>query len=340
MKDAEMTEKEKHRYVFEDKWCEGRTCANWITDCLLGDIQTFLDGIQNRIREKHAGKDFSDGFGNLSVPILINTALEFVAALYAGKTEAMEKDKKPVFSINKDLKEEFEDKKPVSEELKGIFEGKGYQLSTHAYFKENNDEWKIVDNGDIDNKDIYYFKEENNKLDVLIKYNATENTKKFVGRYFPAEYKDIPLLLWDGIRNGLVHTFSPKPFEYNGSYIRFQFYVEDQNFPSHIEKTKTNSTILIKINVFELYRILEKAVEAYLAELETSTVLQEKFIRALSSIKSYKRIITDDQKEKTKEAEFLFNYLNPNSPKLLLKDLDSCLSYDILKIYSLKIRRS
>ena len=82
MKDIEiMTGEEKHRYVFEDTSFEGRPRVNWISNCLLGDIRTFLDGIQNRIREKHDGKYFSDGFGNLSVPILINTALEFVAAL-------------------------------------------------------------------------------------------------------------------------------------------------------------------------------------------------------------------------------------------------------------------
>ncbi|MCK4736355.1 MAG: hypothetical protein KAT65_28135 [Methanophagales archaeon] len=320
MKDIEiMTEEEKRKYIFEDTRFEGRPRVNWISNCLLGDIRTFLDGLQNRIREKHDGKYFSDGFGNLSVPILISTALEFVAALCVGKTEAMEKDKKALFSINKDLEEEFEDGKSVSKKLKGIFEEKGYQLSTHAYFKKKNTVWKIVDNGDIDNKDIYYFKEENNKLDVLIdKYNATENTKKFVGRYFPEKYKEIPLLLQDGIRNGLVHTFSPKPFEYNGSYIRFQFYVEDRNIPSYIEKV--NNTILIKINVFELFRVLEKAVEVYFAELETSTVLQEKFFRAWSSIESYKRVIISDQKEKSKEAELLFTYLNSNSSKRLLKD--------------------
>jgi len=346
MKDTErMNEEEKRRYIFAPNptFKEGR--FNWLTNNLLGDIRTFLDGIEYfRIqgKVKPAGKSPRGG-GNLSAPILINTALEFVAELYAGKTEAMEKDK-PVFSIDKDLERKFENEKPVSENLKGIFEEKGYQLSTHAYFKKKNNVWKIVDNGDIDNSDIYYFKEGgiSNTLDVLFhKYNATENTKKFIRRYFPEKYKEIPLLLWDGIRNGLIHTFSPKPFEYNGSYIRFQFYVENQNFPSHIEKV--NSTILIKINIFELYRVLEKAVEAYLAELENSTVLQEKFFRAWSSIEGYKRVITSGQKEKSEEAGVLFDYLDSKSSAFLLKDLNDRLSVDVLKIYSLnslKIRRS
>lgn len=340
MKDPErMKKRKKHNYIFEDTSFENRTRVNWLTDNLLGDIRTFLDGIEYFIiygKGKPVGKRLRGG-GNLSVPILINTALEFVAALYAGKTEAMEKDKKPVFSINRTFEKEFDDKKLVSEDVKKIFEEKGYQLSIFAKYKCNkkNNVLKIVDN-----KDIYCFEEGRlpNILNVLIdKYNATENAKKFIMRYFPKEYRGIPLLLWDGIRNGLVHTFSPKPFKYEGRYIRFQFYVENQNFPSHIEKD--NTTILISVNVFELYQILEKAVEAYLTELENSTALQNKFIRAWSSIEDYQRDITKDP-EKSKEAKVLFSYLDSNSSKLLLKDLNDHLNVDILKLYSLKIRRS
>ena len=102
MKDVEgMSKEEKHWYIFEDKSFENRPRVKWITDCLLGDIRTFLYGIENRIKEKHAGKAFSDGFGNLSVPVLISTALEFVAALYTGKTKYMEFETKNKFE--KDL---------------------------------------------------------------------------------------------------------------------------------------------------------------------------------------------------------------------------------------------
>lgn len=336
MKDTEeMNKEEKHRYIFEDTSFEGRPRFNWITDCLLGDIRTFLDGIEYFIIQKKgepAGKRPRGG-GNLSVPILIHTALEFVSRLYVGETK---------------------------------FNGG---------------------------------------------YNATENAKKFIMRYFPEKYKEIPLLLWDGIRNGLIHTFSPKPFTYKGNYIRFQFYVEDQNFPSHIEKVKGflfgididakfetklnngdvpeelennfktmnlplpntiwkegtyweltdgvdtlyalekedkekinvyNYIIQIRINVFELFRVLEKAIETYRAELENSDELQDKFIRAWSSIEDYQRDITKDPK-KSREAEALFDYLDLKSPAFLLKDLNARLSVDLLKIYSfnsLKIRRS
>lgn len=333
MKNPErMNKGEKRRYIFEDTSFEGSTRSKWITDNLLGDIRTFLDGIE--YKGEPAGKRPRGG-GNLSVPILINTALEFVSELYAGKTEAMEKDKKPVFSINRTVEKEFDAKKLVSDDLKRIFEEKGYQLSSQAKYKVKNSVWKIVDN-----KDVYHLKRNDilNTLDVLIEYKAIVNVKKFIVRYFPEEYKEIPLLLWDGIRNGLVHTFSPRPFKYKGNYIKFQFYIQDQNFPSHIEKS--NNTILIKVNVFELYRVLEKAVEVYLTELKNSTVLQDKFIRAWSSIEDYKQVITSKQKEKSKEAEALFGYLGSNSSALLLKGLNDQLSMDVLEIYSLKIRRS
>ena len=90
MKDPEkMTKEEKYRYIFEDKSFEGRPRVKWITDCLLGDIRTFLDGIENYIdnKERFAFKPRPRGGGNLSVPILICTALEFVSRLYVGETK-------------------------------------------------------------------------------------------------------------------------------------------------------------------------------------------------------------------------------------------------------------
>ncbi len=89
-----MDKDEKRNYIFVDTSFEGRTRVGWITDCLLGDIRTFLDGIEYFIIQghQHPGKAKRGG-GNLSVPILINTALEFVAALYAGKTKYMDKEK-------------------------------------------------------------------------------------------------------------------------------------------------------------------------------------------------------------------------------------------------------
>ena len=239
-------------------------------------------------------------------------------------------------------------------------------------------------------------------------WNSAGNAKKFIMRYFPEKYKDIPALLWDGIRNGLIHTFSPKFFEYKGRYIEFQFYVENQNVPSHIEQDKVylfsvdenleadlNSGIVpkdlgtkfkimnfhpdtvrkekthweitdneddtfyvlekedkkqinvyapilqIRINVFELYRILEKAVEAYRAELENNAdLLQEKFIRAWSSIEENSLRLIKDDSDYQRNTKALHDYLRQNTSALLLKDLNDHLNVDILKIYSLKIRKS
>jgi hypothetical protein len=48
MKDTKgMGKEEKRRYIFEETSFEGRPRFTWITDCLLGDIRTYLDGIEN-----------------------------------------------------------------------------------------------------------------------------------------------------------------------------------------------------------------------------------------------------------------------------------------------------
>ncbi|MCW7076916.1 MAG: hypothetical protein OCU18_06480 [Candidatus Syntrophoarchaeum sp.] len=324
-----MTTKEKYCYIFEDTSFEGHPRVKWITDCLLGDIRTFLDGIENYTdnKEKFAGKPPRGG-GNLAVPNLISTALEFVAALYAGKTKYMDKDnkdKKPVFSINKDLEREFENDKLVSENLKRVFEEEGYPLSEHAKFKAKNNKWKIIDDGG-GIKERYYFEESNEKegtLSVLISYDAKSNVKKFIEHFFPEVYKKIPTILWDGVRNGLVHTFYPKTFSLQGNKqnsderLQFQFYVEDRNIPSHIKK-RQNNTILISINVFELYRVLEKAIDDYLDKLRHDETLQDKFIRAWSSIEDY---IDKADSNQSEETEKLRDYLGSNSAAPVLEGL-------------------
>ncbi len=93
-----------------------------------------------------------------------------------------------------------------------------------------------------------------------VSYNATDNVRSFIEDFFTTEYKQIPLLLWDGVRNGLVHSFYPKSFSY--------------------QKSSQSS-------YFELYRVLEKAIEDYLDKLKHDETLQDKFIRAWSSIEDY-----------------------------------------------------
>jgi len=135
----------------------------------------------------------------------------------------------------------LKDDRKVSEDLKREFTIRNFPLPKETEITEikAGEEWEIKDD---ETKKLYYvvdIKYDKGKEKELVfhfldraEYEATENVKNFITRYFPEKYKEIPLLLWDGIRNGLVHTFSPKPFEYNGSYIRFQFYVEDKNVPS------------------------------------------------------------------------------------------------------------
>ena len=247
MEDLEkMTTDEKRRYIFEDTSFEGRPRSKWIIDCLLGDIQTFFDGIEIFIKNKEkSGK--REGGGNLSVPILISTALEFVAALYTGKTK-------------------------------------------------------------------YQSKKEGEK-----KYNATDNVRTFIKDFFPKEYKNIPFLLWDGVRNGLVHSFYPKSFSFQRSsqrserYIQFQFYVEDKNISSHFKKDK--DTICICINVFELYRVVKKAIEDYLDKLKHDETLQDRFKKAWSSVEDYRDKADSNQLDEIKK---LLDYLDSNSARPIL----------------------
>jgi len=300
MKDVEgMSKEEKHWYIFEDKSFENRPRVKWITDCLLGDIRTFLYGIENRIKEKHAGKAFSDGFGNLSVPVLISTALEFVAALYTGKTKYMEFETKNKFE--KDI-----DGGKISEELRKEFDNRKFSLpKEYKIEKREEKRWEIMNK---ETKEVYYVVSvKRNKLIFQFKnkkeYKATENVKEFIKKYFPEFYKKMPTIFWDGVRNGHVHTFYPKSFEHQGkrTYIRFGFYVEDQNFSSYIQKK--DDTIWIYINVFELFRVLELAIYDYLNELKCDEKLQDNFIMAWASIEDYIESVDKNQKEEMNELE-------------------------------------
>ena len=231
MKDPlQMSKIEKYNYIFQVDPPRKDPRFNWISNCLLGDIQTFLDGIENFIqnKEKISKDHLPHGGGNLSLPILISTALEFVSALYVGKTK---------YSGN---------------------------------------------------------------------YNATINVKEFIENFFPEPYNKFPLLLWDGIRNGIVHTFSPKPFKYQANYIHFQFFVEDNRAPSDI--LKNENTLLIRINAIEMYRLLNGAIDKYRKTLESDENLQNHFILAWSSIEDYIRNIDGDL-EKSLEVKWILSLL-------------------------------
>ena len=152
MKDIElMTEEEKRKYIFEGTSFESHTRFNWITDGLLGDIRTFLDGIEYFIIQKKGepAEKSPRGGGNLSVPILINTALEFVAALYTGKTNYME------FNTDIKFEKDLKDGEKVSEDLKREFKIRNFPLPKETEITEikAGEEWEIKDD---ETKKLYY----------------------------------------------------------------------------------------------------------------------------------------------------------------------------------------
>lgn len=300
IKDPEsMMPEEKYNYIFEGTRFEGRPRSKWITDSLLGDIRTFLCGIENK--EKFACKHPLGG-GNLSVPILISTALEFVAKLYAGSTEY-------IWCISKDMSEELKEDweklniDNLTNRLKEIIKNEGFRISDRATIASISKSRIGIDK--------YQIRKEEGKLNVYENYNATDNVRGFIKHFFPKKYQDIPYLLWDGIRNGLVHSFYPKSFNYqrgdrsSEEYIQFQFYVENRRKSSDIKKDE--DTIRIRINVFELYSVLEKAIEDYLDELQHNETLQNKFIRAWSSIEKYTDKVDSNQ---SREVQGLLGYLD------------------------------
>lgn len=234
-----MSTKEKSDYIFALSTPDhpnSITRFDWIEKVLFGDIQTFVDGIENYLLHKDTlPKDPPRGGGILALPILICTALELVSSLFSGATR--QKDGRA--------------------------------------------------------------------------YNATENVRQFVIRYFPGFYTEFPLIFWDGVRNGITHSFFPKYFEYGGKIIGLSFFVEDRNAQSNIrewdEIKEIETPILISFNCLELVRILKESIQRYRIELEKSEELQNKFIEAFSS---YEQIINIDGNPKSEEARKIIDKLS------------------------------
>lgn len=235
---TQMSPKEKYDYIFSFSTPEHPnpiTRFEWIEKVLFGDIQTFMDGILNYLSQKDkVPMDPPRGGGNLTLPILICTALELASALYAGKS--MQKD------------------------------GRGY--------------------------------------------NATVNVKQFVIKYFPGFFPQFPLIFWDGVRNGITHSFFPKYFEYNGKTIGLSFFVDDSKAQSNIREWDikgSDNIILIAINSLELVRILKDSIQRYRSDLQNSEDLQNKFIEVFSSFEE--DIMNIDKDPKGEEAKKIFDKL-------------------------------
>jgi hypothetical protein len=148
-------------------------------------------------------------------------------------------------------------------------------------------------------------------------YNATENVKQFVKRYFPGKGGQIPLLLWDGIRNGVDHVFVPKKTRRGNDLIEIEFFVDPPNAPSTVEKLDVE--ICVKINSLEFYDVVEQAINAYKNELQTNGDLQDKFIEAWESIVGYIRDIKEGDEERIKEIETLIEELKKSNSFKLFK---------------------
>jgi len=230
---SSMTPQEKEEYIFSPNDDFG---LKWIEDALLGDIQTFLDGIRHLTSKGDSNlENFPRGSGNLSLQILICTGLELASSLFSGIS------------------------------------------------KEDN------------------------------KYNATDNVERFIKKYYPAPYQEIPRIFWDGVRNGLTHNFYPKSYEHNGNAISFTFFVDDNGKPSQI--TKTSDGFRIYINSINAVETLREAIKKYRTDLEKSSDLQDNFIRVFESIKKPK---DNPRNEKIRqETEEILRKLQSGKPHYL-----------------------
>jgi hypothetical protein len=209
---VELPDDARQTYIFSDgvPYLAGGTRWGWLETCLLGDIRTFLDGVEhcypNRQELRQRDRD-PRGAGNPSLPILVCTAIDILSDLWVGET------------------------------------------------------------------------------DYLKRGDEGSRAQRFIAEYFLGFSREIPQLMWDGIRNGLTHLYVPGGFEYEGEHIGFGFESEALG-PSSFERSG-NQSIFIKVNVFELYEALKHALFRYRDELVSTDDLQRKFVTAWVSIEVY-----------------------------------------------------
>lgn len=144
-------------------------------------------------------------------------------------------------------------------------------------------------------------------------YNAEDNVKKFVNDFFTGPAREIPRLIWDGVRNGVDHTFNPKSIQYSNDAFRFTFYSEI-GMQSYV--SKNNNEISIHLNSVELNTTLRRAITEYKVELQGTKQLQANFIQAWASIESNVQDITN-RHQQAMEARILLRRLQ-NSNNIIL----------------------
>jgi hypothetical protein len=135
-------------------------------------------------------------------------------------------------------------------------------------------------------------------------YHADDNVKTFVHFFFPHQGVKIPLILWDGIRNGNTHLFMPNVIKVDNTLIKFTFFVKtNQHEPSFVSESRNEITV--HINSIEFYRVYKRALEDYKTKLERSNDLQNNFINAWESIDSTPHDLTKDKYKIPKEVNRL-----------------------------------
>lgn len=83
---SKMTSEEKSAYIFTKDKRDGIEPFRWLDLYLIGDMATFLDGINlyHKLPEEYLKIGVEKGGGNLSLPILICTTLELASSFYCG----------------------------------------------------------------------------------------------------------------------------------------------------------------------------------------------------------------------------------------------------------------
>jgi hypothetical protein len=120
------------------------------------------------------------------------------------------------------------------------------------------------------------------KYNVGGAYSATDNVAEFINRFFPHHAKELPRIVWDGVRNSLDHTFIPKFLKVNRKRIQLMFYTEPMNIKSHLVKYR--NVIKININCIEFYQEVKQVLKDYKSLLQSCKTRQINFMKAWKSI--------------------------------------------------------
>jgi len=145
---------------------------------------------------------------------------------------------------------------------------------------------------------------------------AEDDVAKFIKDFFPSNAQLIPHVIWDSIRNGISHLFSPKSVKYSGYTVDFMFYVERRTKASHIEIDRTAKYIHININSIEYFQIFERAVSKYEKALRAHDDLQNNFIDAWKSIETHRRDADTDQQKGREIRRLIAAFGSSNSINL------------------------